>query len=100
MDMRGLPESSVGSNVSGAVERTAPETNSAIDECAEWNERRSMAPLRIGILGASRIAESAIVKPARDLGHRLVAVAARDHGRAESFAIASGSSVSWTRTTM
>jgi predicted dehydrogenase len=42
--------------------------------------------LRIGILGASRIAESAIVGPAAELGHRLVAVAARDVQRAESFA--------------
>lgn len=43
-------------------------------------------PLRIGILGASRIAESAIVGPAQSLGHRLVAVAARDRGRADAFA--------------
>ena len=34
--------------------------------------------LRIGVLGASRIAESAIVGPAAELGHRLVAVAARE----------------------
>lgn len=42
--------------------------------------------LRIGVLGASRIAEVAIVGPAAELGHRLVAVAARDRGRAETFA--------------
>lgn len=42
--------------------------------------------LRIGILGASRIAESAIVGPAAELGHRLVAVAARDPQRAAAFA--------------
>jgi predicted dehydrogenase len=42
--------------------------------------------LRIGVLGASRIAEEAIVGPATDLGHRLVAVAARDRSRAEAFA--------------
>lgn len=42
--------------------------------------------LRIGVLGASRIAESAIVGPAAELGHRLVAVAARDRARAEIFA--------------
>jgi predicted dehydrogenase len=42
--------------------------------------------LRIGVLGASRIAEFAIVGPAAELGHRLVAVAARDRSRAESFA--------------
>jgi predicted dehydrogenase len=39
-------------------------------------------PLRIGILGAARIAELSIVKPAAATGHRLVAVAARDPGRA------------------
>ncbi|MFI6273974.1 Gfo/Idh/MocA family protein [Streptomyces sp. NPDC050988] len=43
-------------------------------------------PLRIGILGAARIAELAIVGPARVTGHRLVAVAARDRSRAETFA--------------
>ncbi|MCV7173248.1 Gfo/Idh/MocA family oxidoreductase [Mycobacterium manitobense] len=42
--------------------------------------------LRIGVLGASRIAEFAIVDPARELGHRLVAVAARDPHRARAFA--------------
>ena len=38
------------------------------------------------MLGASRIAELAIVGPARELGHRLVAVAARDPERAQAFA--------------
>ncbi len=42
--------------------------------------------LRIGVLGASRIAELAIVGPAQELGHRLVAVAARDPHRAQLFA--------------
>jgi predicted dehydrogenase len=42
--------------------------------------------LKIGVLGASRIAELAIVEPARELGHRLVAVAARDPQRAHVFA--------------
>lgn len=42
--------------------------------------------LRIGVLGASRIAELAIVGPAQELGHRLVAVAARDPQRAQAFA--------------
>src|SRR5260370_20918105 len=42
--------------------------------------------LRIGVLGASRIAALAIVDPARELGHRLVAVAARDPQRAKLFA--------------
>lgn len=45
-----------------------------------------MEPLRIGVLGASRIAAAALVAPAQELGHRLVAVAARDRGRAETFA--------------
>lgn len=45
-----------------------------------------MEPLRIGVLGAARISDKAIVDPARTTGHRLVAVAARDRGRAEQFA--------------
>ncbi|MDT7553954.1 MAG: hypothetical protein QOI16_2490 [Pseudonocardiales bacterium] len=44
------------------------------------------APLRIGILGAARIAEQAIVDPARLTGDRLVAVAARDPERAKAYA--------------
>ncbi|MCP9989727.1 Gfo/Idh/MocA family oxidoreductase [Streptomyces albogriseolus] len=47
-------------------------------------------PLRIGILGAARITERALVAPARSGGHRLVAVAARDRSRAEDFAAAHG----------
>src|SRR5262245_35969533 len=47
-------------------------------------------PLRIGLLGASRIADDAIVAPARTLGHGLVAVAARDRARAEQFAAERG----------
>jgi len=42
--------------------------------------------LKIGVLGASRIAEDAIIGPAHELGHRLVAVAARDPHRAQAFA--------------
>ena len=38
------------------------------------------------MLGASRIAESSIVGPAAELGHRLVAVAARNPERAAAFA--------------
>src|SRR5215207_135881 len=49
-----------------------------------------MDPLRIGILGAARIAELAIVSPAHTTGHRLVAVAARDRRRAEAFAASHG----------
>ena len=49
-----------------------------------------MEPLRIGILGAARISGRAIVEPAQLTGHRLVAVAARDRGRAEQFASDSG----------
>lgn len=48
------------------------------------------APLRIGILGTARIADLAVIGPARLLGARLVAVAARDRGRAESWAAANG----------
>ncbi|MFP5373200.1 MAG: Gfo/Idh/MocA family protein [Actinomycetes bacterium] len=43
-------------------------------------------PLRIGVLGAARIAEQAIVTPSRVTGDRLVAVAARQRDRAEAFA--------------
>lgn len=42
--------------------------------------------LRIGVLGASRIAEKAIVGPAQELGYRLAAVAARDPHRSAAFA--------------
>ncbi|MFE7171736.1 Gfo/Idh/MocA family protein [Streptomyces sp. NPDC057616] len=48
------------------------------------------APLRIGVLGAARITERALLDPARTGGHRLVAVAARDRSRAEAFAAEHG----------
>ena len=47
-------------------------------------------PLRVGILGAARIAELAIVEPARATGTRLVAIAARDRARASAFAAEHG----------
>jgi predicted dehydrogenase len=47
-------------------------------------------PLRVGVLGAARIAELAIVKPARATGTRLVAIAARDRARASAFATQHG----------
>ena len=47
-------------------------------------------PVRIGILGAARIAERGIALPARATGSRLVAIAARDRVRAEGFARAHG----------
>jgi predicted dehydrogenase len=47
-------------------------------------------PLRVGVLGAARIAELAIVKPARATGTRLVAIAARDQARATAFAAEHG----------
>ena len=50
-----------------------------------------MAALRIGVLGAARITPAALVKPARLVdGVEIVAVAARDRGRAESFAARHG----------
>ncbi len=51
-----------------------------------------MESLRIGVLGAARISEWPIVEQARVTGMRLVAVAAaaRDRGRAQSFASAHG----------
>jgi predicted dehydrogenase len=46
-----------------------------------------MARLRIGILGAARIAPMAVIQPARDLPEvEIVAVAARDPARAAAFA--------------
>ena len=47
-------------------------------------------PLRIGVLGAARINELAILEPARLTGARLVAVAARDRSRAEIYAQQNG----------
>ena len=49
-----------------------------------------MEPLRIGVLGAARIAPDSIVTPASLTGARLVAIASRDRGRAEAFATAHG----------
>ena len=48
------------------------------------------APLRIGLLGTARIADLAVIGPARLLGARLVAVAARNRDRAETWAAANG----------
>ncbi|GAA2165981.1 putative dehydrogenase [Humibacillus xanthopallidus] len=47
-------------------------------------------PLRLGLLGAARITELAVIKPATITGTRLVAVAARDPARAAAFATAHG----------
>jgi predicted dehydrogenase len=50
-----------------------------------------MDELRIGVLGAARIAPAAVIKPARSLdGVRIVAVAARDASRAQAFATKHG----------
>jgi predicted dehydrogenase len=46
--------------------------------------------LRIGLLGAARIADEGIIGPAKTLGHQVAAVAARDRGRAEAFAARHG----------
>ena len=43
-------------------------------------------PLRIGILGAAKIAPAAVIFPAHATGHTLVAVGARDKARASEFA--------------
>jgi len=48
-------------------------------------------PLRIGVLGAARIAPPALIRPARRVdGVQVVAVAARDRARAEKFATKHG----------
>jgi predicted dehydrogenase len=45
------------------------------------------SPLRLGILGAARIAPTAVVRPARHVeGVRIAAIAARDPARARAFA--------------
>jgi predicted dehydrogenase len=44
------------------------------------------APLRIGILGASRVSPTSIIEPARLTDARLVAVTARDRDRAQDVA--------------
>jgi predicted dehydrogenase len=50
-----------------------------------------MPPIRIGILGAARIAPSAVVRPARRVrGIEVVAIAARDPKRAAAFAAKHG----------
>jgi predicted dehydrogenase len=48
---------------------------------------RAVDTVRIGILGAARIAPSAVVKPSRNIREAVIgAVAARDRSRAEAFA--------------
>jgi predicted dehydrogenase len=48
-------------------------------------------PLRIGVLGAARIAPPALIRPARQVdGVQVTAIAARDRGRAEKFATKHG----------
>jgi predicted dehydrogenase len=49
-----------------------------------------VTPLRIGVLGAARITALSLVSPVRATGHRMVAVAARDRGRATAFAAEHG----------
>ena len=49
-----------------------------------------MEPLRFGLLGAARISDMAVIQPSRITGDRLVAVAARDRGRAEEYATRHG----------
>ena len=58
--------------------------------CGARDDAPPAEPLRVGILGAARIAELAIVKPAHATGTRLVTVAARDRRRAEAFAAEHG----------
>lgn len=54
------------------------------------NAVMGVEPLRIGVLGAARITDMALVQPARAIGARLVAVAARDRHRGEAFATQHG----------
>src|SRR4051794_38503761 len=48
------------------------------------------APLRIGLLGASRISDLAVIGPAAETGNQVVAVAARDPERAREWAASRG----------
>lgn len=48
------------------------------------------APLRIGVLGAARITDMAVIQPAKAIGAELVAVAARSRTRGEAFAAQHG----------
>jgi predicted dehydrogenase len=48
------------------------------------------APLRIGVLGAARITDMAVIQPAHNIGAELVAVAARSKARGEAFAAQHG----------
>src|SRR5262245_42083408 len=51
----------------------------------------AMSPLRIGILGAARIAPMALIRPARQVPEATIAaVAARDPARARAFATKHG----------
>src|SRR5215831_14043909 len=46
-----------------------------------------MAPLKIGVLGAAKIAPAALIKPARDVADvEVAAIAARDRAKAATFA--------------
>ena len=50
-----------------------------------------MAPLRIGVLGAAKIAPAALIKPARKVDEvEVTAIAARDRAKAERFATRHG----------
>ena len=49
-------------------------------------EIEAAEPLRIGLLGAARISPESIIGPAGGLGHRIVAVAARNRPKAEAYA--------------
>ena len=48
------------------------------------------APLRIGVLGAARITDMAVIQPANNIGAELVAVAAGTKARGETFATQHG----------
>jgi predicted dehydrogenase len=52
-------------------------------------------PLRIGILGAARIAERAVIEPAQAIGAEIVAVAARDLVRAQDYALTHGAGTAY-----
>ena len=73
-----------------ARSRRADQRGQPAHRAAEYWMTAPAEPLRIGILGAARIVERAIVKPAQATGTRLVTIAARDRRRAEAFAAEHG----------
>src|SRR4029453_11604415 len=90
LDRGGLREIDDGAPAGADRGGGAPMTITTTAGHERADPRPAPEPARLGVLGAARIAELAIVKPARATGTRLVAVAARDQERASGFAAEHG----------